>query len=278
MYHLLKEIESGPAEADRISQRRSLPRRARLSWSPWPHLKRPRPGSRVGPRASSPAPSVGPTTRAQAGRAVNKATGRWAAERTPVPTRPRPLTSEFRLTSRLRAAALHFRQEPPSNLRATHFRALTGRGAPTGNGRPPRRRGGGETREEVWPPRSRLRPLFSTPGRENPRPPGGPWRRAPPPGRERPGSALQDRPRLSAAWRGPVARANEGPESPARLHLRGGRTGEWLISAPIAVVAVAVAVAEAGAFAQPTGRGIGGTRRPIPGGRGSRAVVYSPRR
>ncbi|XP_077883881.1 uncharacterized protein LOC144368562 [Ictidomys tridecemlineatus] len=49
------------------------------------------------------------------------------------PQETAPKSPKFCLTSGLRSAALHFRQEPPSNLRAPHFRALTGRGTPTGN-------------------------------------------------------------------------------------------------------------------------------------------------
>lgn len=74
----------------------------------------------------------------------------------PVTIPPHTLTSEFRLTSGQRTAALHFRQELPSNLRATHFRALTGRGPPTGNERlaeaPGYRRAGEKVRQPTPPP------------------------------------------------------------------------------------------------------------------------------
>lgn len=127
---------------------------------------------------------------AQAGRAIQNARGRWAAEWTPVPTRPRTLTLEFRLTSRLRSAALHFRQEPPSNLRATHFRALTGRGTPTGNGRPLKRRGGGETGKSGRPAR-RSAPYSPRPEGRILASPEGTWDRVPPPKRQRPGERAQ---------------------------------------------------------------------------------------
>lgn len=133
---------------------RGLPRATGLSCSPRPHLKRPRPGVRVGLRASAPALSAGFTTRAQARRAINNTRGPWATEETPVPTKLHTLTSEFCLTSGLRSAALRFRQEPPSNLRATHFRALTGRGTPTGNEPPAEALGWPATGQEVSRPRS----------------------------------------------------------------------------------------------------------------------------
>lgn len=84
--------------------------------------------------------------------AINHARSQWAAEGSPFPTGPRTLTSELGFTSRLRTAAFHFRQEPPSNLRATHFRALTGRGTPTGNERPAEMSGWRSAGEEVRPP------------------------------------------------------------------------------------------------------------------------------
>lgn len=95
-----------------------------------------------------------------------------------------PPTSERCLTSVLRSAALHFRQEPPSNLRATHFRALTGRGAPTGNEPPAATVGrtgirwGGQSCRLATPPslphasEREYRPAPRAPG-EEPRPLGG---------------------------------------------------------------------------------------------------------
>ncbi|XP_030743835.1 basic salivary proline-rich protein 4-like [Echinops telfairi] len=106
---------------------------------------------------------------------------------TPAPTHQRSLTSELSLTSGLRSAALHFRQEPPSNLRATHFRALTEGGTPTGN--EPRAESLGEKGSGSQSDRpaadSTPRPE-STPLRENPREPRGHRERAPPRRRERP--------------------------------------------------------------------------------------------
>lgn len=94
---------------------------------------------------------------------------------------PCTLTSDFCLTSGLRSASLHFRQEPPSNLRATHFRALTGRGTPTGNEGPAkmpaqwREPGGSRAARLVTPPliRHAREKEFPSSLVKEPRPRGG---------------------------------------------------------------------------------------------------------
>lgn len=71
--HLNNQVSAEADNQDCEIQWRRLLRRARLSWSPRPHLKRPRPRSQVGLRASAPGPSAKFTTRAQTKKTINNA-------------------------------------------------------------------------------------------------------------------------------------------------------------------------------------------------------------